>query len=397
MIVDVGDTRRRGTRYRNVSYRGDVLYYRVSNHAGQWVEIRYGAGSPKDAEDARHLRQQQEDRVRAGLDDPRELRAAESARLPIEHPITEYQARLTAKGDSEAHVREVMRMVRRWSEDCAVDCLRDADAARLDRWLADMDVSARTRNGYRSAVLGFVRWAVDYGRLPFDPMPSRLIHRADEDADRRRLSRAMTRAEFDALMGAVPLNRRAFYATAAMTGLRWREIARLRWSALDGDLLDVPAGQTKNRQRAELPVVGELMAVLDEYRAERTGDRMFNAEPRIRTWRHDLVRAGVCGLVDEAAPVTRRYDARNLTKYVDDRGRQLDRKSLRMTFATWLKDANVDVRDAQRLMRHSDVNLTAKLYTDVRLSNLRAAAERITATKCGNNRATANGQIGKAG
>lgn len=381
MIPDMGDTTRRRTRYRNVWYRGDMLYYRVCNHAGRWVEIKYGLGSPKDAEDARYLRQCQEDRVRNGLDDPRELRAAESARLPIEHPMAEYRARLASKGDSAPHIREVMRMLHRWAGECAVDCLRDADAARLDRWLSDMDVSARTRNGYRSAVLGFVRWAVDYGRLPFDPMPSRLIHRADEEADRRRLSRAMTRAEFDALMDAVPLNRRAFYAMAAMTGLRWREIARLRWSALDGDLLNVMAGQTKNRKRADLPVIGELAAVLGEYRAERDGAVMFDAEPRLRTWRHDLVRAGVCGLIDDTIPAARRYDTANLIGYVDDRGRQLDRKSLRMTFATWLKENGVDLRDAQRLMRHSDVNLTAKIYTDVRLPNLRAAAEKISQTK----------------
>jgi len=381
MILDVGDTRRRATRYRNVSYRGDVLYYRVCNHAGRWVEIRYGSGTPKDAEDARHLRQQQEDRVRNGLDDPRELRAAESARQPLEQPMAEYRSRLESKGDSRPHILEVMRMLNRWRLECNVDCLRDADAARLDRWLADMDVSARTRNGYRSAVLGFVRWAVDYGRLPFDPMPGRLIHRADEDADRRRLSRAMTRAEFDALMDAVPLRRQAFYAVAALTGLRWREIARLRWSALDGDLLNVAAGQTKNRKRAELPVIDELMAVLGAYRAEHGGDRMFDAEPRIRTWRHDLVRAGIVGVKDDTLPANQRYNVPNLTSYVDDRGRQLDRKSLRMTFATWLKDAGVDLRDAQRLMRHSDVNLTAKIYTDVRLPNLRAAAEKISGTR----------------
>lgn len=129
MIPDMGDTTRRRTKYRNVWYRGDVLYYRVCNHGGRWIELKYGTGTPKDAEDARHLRQQQEDRVRNGLDDPRELRAAESAQQPIEQPMGEYRARLTAKGDTDAHIREVMRMIRRWSADCAVGCLRDADAA----------------------------------------------------------------------------------------------------------------------------------------------------------------------------------------------------------------------------------------------------------------------------
>jgi len=59
--------------------------------------------------------------------------------------------------------------------------------------------------------------------------------------------------------------------------------------------------------------------------------------------------------------------------YVDARGRRLDRKCLRMSFCTWLKRGGVDLRDAQRLMRHSDPRLTSNVYSDLRVADLRAA------------------------
>ena len=172
------------------------------------------------------------------------------------------------------------------------------------------------------------------------------------------------------------LERRAFYVVAANTGLRWRELARLRWRDIDLDAaaVIVPAGQTKNGKEAELPLIGPVLEALRDIRPNgaRPEDSVLSGEPRYRTWKHDLRRAGIIGQHDEG--------------YVDDRGRRLDRKSLRMSFCTWLKEAGVDLRDAQRLMRHSTPVLTSNIYTDVRLAELRAAATRLAPER----RATAN-------
>ena len=50
-----------------------------------------------------------------------------------------------------------------------------------------------------------------------------------------------------------------------------------------------------------------------------------------------------------------------------------------MSFCTWLKQAGADLRDAQRLMRHSDPKLTANVYTDLRVADLRAQVEKLQA------------------
>jgi integrase len=50
--------------------------------------------------------------------------------------------------------------------------------------------------------------------------------------------------------------------------------------------------------------------------------------------------------------------------YIDDQGRQADFHALRHTFATNLSLAGVAPRLAMELMRHSDLRLTMKNYTD---------------------------------
>ena len=161
--------------------------------------------------------------------------------------------------------------------------------------------------------------------------------------------------------------RRAFYLLAANTGLRWREVARLVWGDIDLDagLVVVPAGQTKNGLQAELPLLAPMVDALREIRPRNAqdSDKVFSGEPTLKTWKRDLRRAGIIGENDE--------------DYIDARGRRLDRKCLRMSFCTWLKEEGVDLRDAQRLMRHSDPKLTATVYTDLRLQDLRTAAEKL--------------------
>ena len=183
-----------------------------------------------------------------------------------------------------------------------------------------------------------------------------------------------SRILFETLLNSVKMpkrnvakSRRVFYLVAANTGLRWREIARLVWADLDLDsgVVIVPAGQTKSGKQAELPLVPQVVEALREIRPKNgvASDKVFAGEPRLKTWKQDLQRAGLIGPNEEG--------------YRDERGRQLDRKCLRMSFCTWLKEAGVDLRDAQKLMRHSDPKLTSNIYTDIRLKDLRSAVERI--------------------
>jgi len=57
----------------------------------------------------------------------------------------------------------------------------------------------------------------------------------------------------------------------------------------------------------------------------------------------------------------------------DNRHGQVDRKSLRKMFGTHLAMKGMDLRTTQRLMRHSDPRLTANLYTDPMLLDMKGA------------------------
>jgi len=59
----------------------------------------------------------------------------------------------------------------------------------------------------------------------------------------------------------------------------------------------------------------------------------------------------------------------------DQRGRTVDVHALRHTFATHLSKGGVPLRTAQAAMRHSDPKLTAIVYTDPALLDVRAALD----------------------
>ena len=60
-----------------------------------------------------------------------------------------------------------------------------------------------------------------------------------------------------------------------------------------------------------------------------------------------------------------RVDAeRNGIAYRDELGRYADFHAFRYTWATFLQRNGVAQRFAMKLMRHSDIRLTAKVYTD---------------------------------
>lgn len=52
--------------------------------------------------------------------------------------------------------------------------------------------------------------------------------------------------------------------------------------------------------------------------------------------------------------------------FLDDLGRRVDFHSLRKTFGTALVLSGADPRVVMELMRHSDLKLTMKTYTDAR-------------------------------
>jgi len=139
--------------------------------------------------------------------------------------------------------------------------------------------------------------------------------------------------------------------TAALTGLRRGELLQLEWRDLHLDaekpFVNVRASISKNHKQAMLPLHSDLVAALGRLQtdgASPTGFVFQGMIPRMRIVHKDLKAAGI--------------------PYVDAKGEYADFHSLRKTFGTMLTLAGVPQRVVMELMRHSDMRLTAKTYTD---------------------------------
>jgi hypothetical protein len=199
-------------------------------------------------------------------------------------------------------------------------------------------------------------------RLERNPLKS--VGKSETRGKERYVRRALTATELATLIETS--GKRALpYMLAAYTGLRHGEIKQLTWADVHLDesrpyILARPS-TTKNKKTAVLPLVPQLAERLKDWRAQQhslTGTVFKHSVPTAVTLLKDLAACGIKG--------------------VDEHGRHLDFHALRHTFATMLASAGISPRVAMELMRHSDMRLTAKTYTDAMNLPLFGELEKLT-------------------
>ncbi len=131
-----------------------------------------------------------------------ESRTAEYADTPLATHLEAFEVYLKTKASSKTHRDTVIGRLERLVAECDFQTLRDLERTRLETWLAKTPatMSARTRNGYITALTTFCNWAVSVGRLSSNPFSR--TPRANERADQRRPRRALTTGELVGLIGA---------------------------------------------------------------------------------------------------------------------------------------------------------------------------------------------------
>jgi integrase len=283
----------------------------------------------------------------------------------------------------------------RLAADCRWTCLADMTRDSLERWIAgeaDKGRSARSINCHRAAAIAFANWAAapDVGRLTSNPFGSgrAAVKKVDEDADPRRRRRALSPDELARLVAAArdatrrPRTRRGegdvqtirrapgrlsgrdraeLWTFLAGTGLRVGELKQLtvadvRLEAVPPHIR-VPAAVAKSREEQTIPLRSDLVALMRRRLAGCAPNDPIFQIPRSLLVRFD----GDC----RRAGIPKR----------DAEGRTVDVHSLRTTFGTYLAMSGVAPRTAMELMRHSEIGLTMKVYTDPRLLPLAAAIE----------------------
>ena len=180
--------------------------------------------------------------------------------------------------------------------------------------------------------------------------PLRFVQKAELNGKNKRERRAFTAEELEGLCSIS--GRRGFvHKIAARTGIRGGELNEIeqRDIHLEAPLpfIVVRASISKNHKQAMQPLTPDAVYALREltHGDERPTDRVFKRLiPRMPRFRADLEAAGI--------------------SYIDTKGEYADFHSLRKTFGTMLTLAGVGQRTVRELMRHSDMRLTAKTYTD---------------------------------
>jgi integrase len=160
------------------------------------------------------------------------------------------------------------------------------------------------------------------------------------------------------------LSRAMLYRVAMETGLRRKELRTLTPASFDFDsatpTVYVEPGQSKNRGETLLPIRRELVAELREWfqSAEMAPDTAL--WPDLTNHTAKMLKADL-----EAAGMA----------YVDDVGLFADFDSLRHSFISMLAAGNVHPKLAQRLARHSDINLTMMRYSHTLIADEATALE----------------------
>lgn len=345
---------RNGKRVRSAKYRGR---YRLPGQPMRDVPLH--TTDKRVAEKRLADIIQDAEREAEGIIAPRPLR--EAVQRSVTDHLAEYMADLERKGRERIYRRLVKARVERLIRECGWQQLQHVTADSFTSWRSRQTSEApKTLNDYHDAARGFMGWMLRHGRIPTNPLVN--IAKVDQRG-RQWKRRALTDDELRRLL-AVAGRRRLVYLAALHTGLRAGELRALQWSDVH---LDAPrpfirarASTTKSRKDATCWLPTELVT---ELRANRpvgsSAGRVFRSVPRNDRFRDDLIAAGIT--------------------YIDHQERRASFHALRVTFCTNLQRAGVTPREAMALMRHSDMRLTAQVYTDVEALPLAAAVDRLPA------------------
>ena len=308
-------------------------------------------------------------RRQEGLTDP----FAQHAKTSLTEHLNDFERHLEAKENTPRYIKLKVGRVRDALTNVPLVLASDIASGPIERWLAQKrqdGLSARTVNFYLSAIKSFTKWMLRDERIARDSL-AHMTSKLPVATDVRRKRRSLSSKEFGRLIQATRTgepfrsldgqDRAMLYIAAANTGFRCRELASLTPAAFelesDPPTVVVAASYSKHRRDDVQPLLPAFVELLRPWLASRPADQACWPG----TWharaadmiKGDLAAAGI--------------------KYEDAKGRVFDFHALRHHFISQLAGNRIHPSRAQRLARHSSVELTLDTYTHVELDEMATA------------------------
>ena len=251
-------------------------------------------------------------------------------------------------------------------------CLRDVTLLSVQRYVSGMagwKLSQESKDKVRDVLSSVMKSAVDYGLLVKNPVEGVKLPVAKHG---RRTKPYITQKQFMMLIEMIAEPYATMLYTAAYTGLRPSEVIGLRRRNVREDSITIeerccrgdwgaPKSEASNAtvpvNRAVVERIRRLDSLTITVRAGR-GVRQYAA---VRS-------RGPDDLVFQSRETGGAMRDNNiLVRHIKPAARMLgipwvNWQVLRRSFATWLKMAGADVKDAQALMRHSKASTTLDVY-----------------------------------
>jgi integrase len=251
-------------------------------------------------------------------------------------------------------------------------CLRDITPLTVDRYLSSLGktkLSHESMDKIRDVLSSILQSAVRYELLVKNPVEG---VRLAKPRTGKRFKLFITPEQFEALVALIAEPYATMVFVAIYTGLRVSELIGLKWSDVHADSITIDERYCRGDWGAPKSDASNTTIPVNQAVVGRI-QRLKNMAVEVRagwaTRRYPVVKS--CGPDDlvfqsihKGAPMR---DNNILTRHIKPAGRKLgipwvNWQVLRRSFATWLKMAGADVKDAQALMRHSRASTTLDVY-----------------------------------
>ncbi len=251
-------------------------------------------------------------------------------------------------------------------------CLRDLTPLVLQKYLSGLaktDLSHESRDKIRDVLSSILGSAVKFSLLVKNPVEGL---RLPPPKKGKRSKPYITWAVFAALLALIAEPYATMVFVAVYTGMRISELIGLRWRNVHEDSITIderycrgdwgaPKSEASNATIPVLPKVIERIQRLKSLTVKVRAGRAVRRYPAVKSAGPDdlVFQSPVKGL-----PMR---DNNILVRHIKPAARKLgvgwvNWQVLRRSFATWLKMAGTDIKDAQALMRHSRATTTLDIY-----------------------------------